>query len=475
MELKVASVLNGRLSVRRTSNVLLDLFAVEANLMRSIAGWVARTGPTEIKLELVRQLYEDSRHADSLRSRIQQLRTSLSWTTQPPPAWRLAFDVLDAAPTVQHFLAALYQCLKPALCAEYRRLRRASDIFSDEPTLNRLAWILEEEEAHVQWGRRKFRELHLDAVSGVSQWLADYAQVLEDAALVGASSELPTSAQGAAGKHDTGFWQKEFAPLPRSVKDPRYSIVSKDFPLHPAIAATDDLSTSGGVANRLHRMLPFEYSTLEACSRNIFEFCDMPWRFYLDMARIAWDERRHAITVIQRLNELDSDVGDFPLPPWTAYEIVMSSDLKDRLLMLHRILEGDALDLYVQRVADLHARDPETARIYDFIEADEIGHTLLGQRWYFHLVGNDREQIERDSIRGWSSVAPKWLCAHEKLSLWAQGKDPDVARPREYVGPSYYELDRKVPIARVGRQLAGFTPSEVERFIEASSGGSVEF
>jgi uncharacterized ferritin-like protein (DUF455 family) len=192
------------------------------------------------------------------------------------------------------------------------------------------------------------------------------------------------------------------------------------------------LSSALGQARLLHDLASIELQALELCVRTLSEYPEAPRRFREQLTEVAADEGRHLGLCLDALDDLGYPWGSFPthLGLWRA--VRAGEPLLDRILIVHRYLEGsglDASDSILRRLGGVRA--PEAAHAVGVIRRDEVGHVKFGGHWY--------REIAR-----------------------AEGLDPaDDFAPR--LNSIATRVPRRLePIRRDLRTEAGFTPREID-------------
>ncbi len=184
-----------------------------------------------------------------------------------------------------------------------------------------------------------------------------------------------------------------------------------------------------------------EIAAVEVCSRIWVEHPEAPWALHLDMARQVFDEARHAEMLLARLEQLGGREGQGPIDykVWDTFQAVRG--LPARLLVQHRIGEGRGLDACEQlRKSSEASGDVATARVFEFIMADEVHHVRAGHDWLRALGQGDpgrlgeleAETFERLMDRGIFVPDPKPEQVNVRARLAAGFTRADVA---ELVAP----------------------------------------
>lgn len=193
------------------------------------------------------------------------------------------------------------------------------------------------------------------------------------------------------------------------------------------------IGSTRGRARLLHDLANVELQAMELGLRTLMEYPEAPEAFRQDLLRLTLEEGTHLGLCLDGVEELGGRWGDWPvhLSLWSA--VGPEDDLIDRVLIVHRYLEGsglDAGDKLLHRLEGLPAKDVAWYSV-DRIFREEIGHVDFGSRWY-------RE-----------------LCR-------AEGLDPNEdfpARLRRLRARLPYRTEKLAYDARI---RAGFTPFELE-------------
>ncbi|MGS0758080.1 ferritin-like domain-containing protein, partial [Roseateles sp. GG27B] len=123
----------------------------------------------------------------------------------------------------------------------------------------------------------------------------------------------------------------------------------------------------------------------------VWRFAQMPREFYLDWLQVAAEESLHFSLLHTHLQSLGYRYGDFDAHDglWSMAERT-AGDVLARMALVPRTLEARGLDATPPLQAKLaRAGDHRAVEILAIILKDEVGHVLIGNRWYRHLC---REQ-----------------------------------------------------------------------------------
>ncbi|HEX7907829.1 MAG TPA: ferritin-like domain-containing protein [Paraburkholderia sp.] len=142
-----------------------------------------------------------------------------------------------------------------------------------------------------------------------------------------------------------------------------------------------------GRAVLLHALAHIEFNAINLALDAVWRFAGMPAAFYTDWLKVAAEEAYHFSLLTTRLAEYGHAYGDFPAHDglWDMCERTRG-DVLARMALVPRTLEARGLDASPPiRARLLQAGDQASAAILDVILRDEIGHVLIGNRWFRHL------------------------------------------------------------------------------------------
>ena len=370
---------------------LLQRYAyVEERLFTTLAGWVWSTPVLEHKIELSRLSYEDALAADALKRRADELFPP---TAEPPRPQDLAAldqfcnEVANAEEPVER-LVGVFRVVKPHLLAAYRRHLAETDDIIDAPTAVVLRRRIPEVEEHIAWGEEVLGQLVStpEQADRALAWERHLQAALQASGGVGAVGDgTPPVYRNPAppARHLTSF----------PARDGRFNIVPVDEYV---------VTSMGDEPNEILRHLLYSntYGEMEAgdiLGRVLADAPELPWAMRLDLARQFWDEARHAEMSWRRMEELGGVPDPVPpIPPLILTPMLGLTDPLERLLVLQRVIEGRVTERHRYRVYYLahDLGDPTTARLYEYIVADERAHVGYSD-WIPRLIGDDPERLAR--------------------------------------------------------------------------------
>lgn len=192
------------------------------------------------------------------------------------------------------------------------------------------------------------------------------------------------------------------------------------------------LSTVEGQARMLHDLASIELQAMELGLRTLHEFPEAPGEFREQLAVVTADEGRHFGLCLDALDSVGVPWGSFPTHIRLWQSVSAEDSLLDRIVIVHRYLEGsglDASDTLLRRLDSVKA--PQVLATAKMIRADETGHVIFGGEWYRRIAVSE-------GLDPGADFGPRLLRLMDRI-------------PR-----------RLEPICRATRLSAGFTDSEVD-------------
>lgn len=147
------------------------------------------------------------------------------------------------------------------------------------------------------------------------------------------------------------------------------------------------LSFVEGRIRLLHDLTSIELQAMELGLRTLIEFQnkkDVHFKFLKELAEITYEESEHCKLCLKLLRDLGGEWGEIPihLGLWNVSR--PQDDLLERLLRVHRYLEGSGLDAtfnMANRLKDIKGAEKTHALILR-IANDELRHVQFGSRWF---------------------------------------------------------------------------------------------
>ncbi len=155
----------------------------------------------------------------------------------------------------------------------------------------------------------------------------------------------------------------------------------------PKLVPKRRMDTPEGRAGLLHSLAHIEFNAINLALDAIWRFPDMPKQYYEDWLKVAKEEAYHFSLVNEHLGSLGFTYGDFSAHNslWEMVERTVESVMA-RMALVPRTMEARGLDA-VPMIRDrfLQIKDVRAVEILEIILRDEIGHVLIGNRWFNFL------------------------------------------------------------------------------------------
>ncbi|QWE26115.1 ferritin-like domain-containing protein [Polynucleobacter sp. AP-Ainpum-60-G11] len=199
----------------------------------------------------------------------------------------------------------------------------------------------------------------------------------------------------------------------------------------PKFVPKRKMDTVEGRAILWHSLAHIEFNAMNLALDAIWRFPNMPQAYYEDWLRVAKEESYHFSLINAHLKTFGFSYGDFPAHNslWEMVERTTDSVIA-RMALVPRTMEARGLDA-VPEIRDRfkQIKDERAVEILEIILHDEIGHVLVGNRWF------------------------NFLCANKGLS--------PIATYRE-LAEKYRAPTLRGPFNFDAREQAGFTSEELE-------------
>lgn len=158
--------------------------------------------------------------------------------------------------------------------------------------------------------------------------------------------------------------------------------------LHPP---KKGLSSPEGQARLLHDLASIELQAMELGVRTLADFPEAPEAFREQLMAITVNESEHLQMCLENIEALGYRWGDFPVHTHLWNATSADDSFLDRILIVHRYLEGsglDAGDTFLRRLDSVHA--PLVKAAVSTINKDEVGHVEFGSRWFFEVCKSSK-------------------------------------------------------------------------------------
>ena len=185
-----------------------------------------------------------------------------------------------------------------------------------------------------------------------------------------------------------------------------------------------------GRVSLLHSLAHIEFNAMNLALDAIWRFPNMPQKYYEDWLKVAKEESYHFSLINEHMQSFGFSYGDFPAHNslWEMVERTTDSVIA-RMALVPRTMEARGLDA-VPAIRDRfkQVKDARAVEILEIILHDEIGHVLIGNRWF------------------------NFLCAADNIS--------PITTYRE-LAKKYHAPTLRGPFNLEARQQAGFTAEEL--------------
>ena len=159
----------------------------------------------------------------------------------------------------------------------------------------------------------------------------------------------------------------------------------------PKFVPKRKMDTVEGRAILWHSLAHIEFNAMNLALDAIWRFPNMPKAYYEDWLRVAKEEAYHFSLINAHLKSFGFAYGDFPAHNslWEMVERTTDSVIA-RMALVPRTMEARGLDA-VPEIRDRfkQIKDDRAVEILEIILHDEIGHVLVGNRWFNFLCTNE--------------------------------------------------------------------------------------
>jgi hypothetical protein len=377
------------MGVQECATRLHRLAYVEERIFLLQAVHIISTPDRDLKGLLARLQYEDSQHADVLKSRLLELRMSKMRAYEiPDKDLEVVFDEAMFARNLVELLASLVKVFKPALLDAYRKYVNDTNSLADFASVRILKTLIAEEEE----GLRLLTAAYNDAVdtpakeSEALAWENTLRGLLADAG----------GPDGTAGKKAVKVTRaKSRYVMPRKLtRDESFPRVW-DF-LHVA---------NENVPERLAQMICTrlgEVTISEALAGVLWEIKGQAWDFYAAISRHLWDEMRHSLFGEAAVEDLFNDRSSLPL---RDFEVAYLFEMKPlELYATLGYVEASLMKYPPGKREEFEfcrdsARYPLMTTLQDFDWADEVLHVHIARAqlkgWFKGTEQDLRELAEK--------------------------------------------------------------------------------
>lgn len=160
------------------------------------------------------------------------------------------------------------------------------------------------------------------------------------------------------------------------------------------------LSHQEGRARLLHDLASIELQAMELGVRSLIEYPDAHSEFREQLLQVNLEESKHLRLCLEGLRSLGYEFGHFPVHT-VLWDCVSEEDsLLDRILIVHRYLEGSGLDashLILRRLSGVE--DKRVERVVKVIATEEVGHVQFGSLWFRRFAESEKLDANHEFVQ----------------------------------------------------------------------------
>jgi hypothetical protein len=351
-------------------------------------------------VELAHHLYFHSQAAAALRERLVELNSpSVADETAAPPALRVLMAELQCARSSAELVVGIHGVVTPALARFETEYSRSTDGLLDLPSVRLLRRIVDDLDNMIEWGAR-VRHAFLSGghdQATLAAWATHVAELLARQGLFEGTRERSALA---AAPPPLELRQTSEGPYRRPLacaRDDRFAVFS-----HTRRYEGSDLEAAAPTADsyqsrrlEMIRIQRDELDAIETFANVLHDLPSAPFELELFLARLIWDEARHAEIGQQALAQVGYDPYAVPCG---VVGINVRSPLPPEIAFAQIATFGELNQLKPLKIFAREARergDLATARCFEFIHADELGHVRTGRRWLAVIAADSGRTVEK--------------------------------------------------------------------------------
>jgi uncharacterized ferritin-like protein (DUF455 family) len=188
--------------------------------------------------------------------------------------------------------------------------------------------------------------------------------------------------------------------------------------LNPAeIPDRPSITCAEGQARLLHDLASIELQAMELGLRTLIEYPDAPAAFRQELAEVARSESAHLRMCLEEIETLGFRWAQWPVhcALWNCTD--REDSLIDRILIVHRYLEGCGLDAGENILRKFQGSvNPRIKKILEQIVREEVGHVAFGSTWYREICRLEKIDPQNDFAERMSRLKHKIPRRNEKIS-----------------------------------------------------------
>lgn len=334
---------------------------------RIVAGWVPAAEEFQWKCALTKMIWQNMTIAERLLDRKQELSSNRTVAIPSQNIHELLQNV-SAADGFFPFLAGWFLEVTREQIRGYERLMEVLDPIFDAPTLEMLQECLPKKQQQLKWAVDVIHDAVKEStvLEAVRRWRTYTRQYLHS---LGGIDEK----QERLGEKPLYPIAEAYGPAPRRRSKPQW--------LQPG----DFLDPPKDFAHTL-RIFMWHYATevqvLDPMCYVFYGVDDMPFEFYVDLSRHIWDESRHHLMGVRRLQQMGYDLKDIPLP----YAEDAQKDLEQFYGSLTMFGEACSFNRKRDSMQAYYSRGDIISGMTAEIDiTDERSHVRFGKKWLPYL------------------------------------------------------------------------------------------
>ena len=368
--------------------LLKNLADFQTELARIQAGFLPGLAPWPLRKEFPELVFRSMRRVQDVRARCRELGVSfqdmhLSRAVAGRPLLEHLCHARSPAALLQAGFVVVHQALAEAIDQYLKR----NDGVYDLPSVSVLEASRDELRAQARWAEA--------ALPVLATEMGDEPDPVFGREAASLAAELPAQLREHAGRggeplregRRLGTLPLAEAALPRGFRHLEFG--PESLPEENDYAARE----------RYHAInFLQEVQATDSCASMLFEAPDMPWEFYLDLARHMWDESRHAMFGERKLVALGSSAAAAGLST-KAYAMRQTLTPLDRYAAL-TTQEADAFPGKHLGLKDAVAhQDHLSAMAWSYDIADETQHVRFGTKWLPVMIEKTREPRSYEQVK----------------------------------------------------------------------------
>ncbi len=373
----------GKRTVDAASEMIKRLYLVERELMRTLGGYHVNIANWELKKQLPRHIWQDSLRADALRTRVLEMRYPRRDVDQEHDPYLSKFlSSLIRCNNDAELITAVYFVTKEALIEAYETYLRDADPLDDAPTVEFMSRFAPQIRSQLDEIKELFAQLQETAAGKeVQAWREALQLSLKNiGGLLGKDQKSGEITQEVNDR-------PEYIPPTVPRRDPRFiSAVYHMPPKHPEKFIERQIWQG---INHVNEIWAAEIPLFV-----LWKWNGMPWEFYLDCSRWAFDESRHCMMGEERMKAWGFEVGiDYPVV--ADHYIAASVKGEVGVLALLHAFESGGPGWKAGLKAEFEAAgDTASSQDFDYDWADESIHLAYGHKWVLHRLNGDLDVLE---------------------------------------------------------------------------------